>query len=117
MKTPETIESQAKKCADALTEGANGVQEYLSKLSRTEKAIGDDEEKKRKVAEARDVVESWQARYHAAKAIIECKAFAVYTVDNDLLIVQPHPQSATLIAKAEELGARITKLGEFGKNG
>lgn len=114
MKTPQAIQDKAKKCVGELDEGIGLVQQYLAQLTRAENEAGKDEEKLRKLQEARTLLLAWESRFEAAKLIADCKAFAMYGVDNDLLIVQPNEYSAALIAKAEEVGARITKYGEFG---
>lgn len=109
----KVVQQMSSKLAAAAKEANDYIAERLNSAPDPEKAAPEQSER---VRDAVAYLEAWRARFSVVQDLMAGRAFVVYQEGKELVVVRPETeQSAKLIAKAEELGARIVKLGEFGK--
>jgi translation initiation factor 6 (eIF-6) len=65
-------------------------------------------EKRQKLEEVRDILQTQLTRLSVAADIVRGAAFVIHTVDGKLTVAKPSQKAAALIKKAEEMGAQVT---------
>lgn len=86
MKTPESITVKAREATTLLEDGADGVQQYLTKLYAEESRDDLADDRKRRLSDSRVILEEWQSRFLVCKAIIKGEAMTAYSHTGEVLV-------------------------------